>query len=234
VADGTCRFCAHALDGRSKKFCTTCLPPYGEWDDKSDYKRRYMILRCAIGEGTANMHRCRIKKGHPAFVKRPFYGPPRPNGRSWPTCQRCDVRPVPTKGSKYCNNCRPVVQSEKNSAAAKALQERIRSERPPDWKPVDNWRKRQRVRERDAAKRRSGTKPTVQKLAERDGWTCHLCRLAIKPELTGTSSKYKASVDHLVPLSDGGDDEMWNCKLAHLRCNAKRGARGVAQLLLAV
>jgi len=72
--DPTCLFCAHRLDGRSKKFCTTCLPPYGEWQDKREYQRRYQILWCAIGHGTTGMEKCRIPKGHPA---RPKKTPPR-------------------------------------------------------------------------------------------------------------------------------------------------------------
>ena len=49
MADPTCLFCAHRLDGRSKKFCEACIPPYGEWGDKSAYARRYNDLNRACG-----------------------------------------------------------------------------------------------------------------------------------------------------------------------------------------
>jgi len=88
------------------------------------------------------------------------------------------------------------------------------------------------LKKRRAAQQRSGTKPTVAKLAERDGWLCHICNKRIDPALTRTQNKYKASVDHLIPLADNGDDEMSNCRLAHLRCNSKRQTGGTTQLML--
>ena len=216
-----CLFCDHPLDGQSKKFCTTCLPPYGEWDDKREYQRLYQILRCAVGIGTAGMHRCRIPKTHGAYSKPQLVGPPKPR-----PCGRCSVAVFTT--ARYCEPCGQAVRSERSKLghATRAAM------RPPDWQPSNNWRRTEALRRRRKAATRSGTKPTVQKLAERDGWTCHLCGKSIDPDLTGTRSKYKASIDHLVPLSADGLDEMWNCKLAHLRCNSKRGAGGVVQLAL--
>lgn len=82
------------------------------------------------------------------------------------------------------------------------------------------------------ARQRSGDKPTVQRLALRDGWSCHLCGARVDPSLIGTKDKMRPSVDHLVPISDGGLDEMANTRIAHLRCNARRGAGGTVQLLL--
>jgi 5-methylcytosine-specific restriction endonuclease McrA len=74
-----CMFCDHPLDGRSKKFCTTCLPPLGQWADRREYQRLYMILRCAVGIGTEGMERCRIPAWHGAYIKPtkpgPLYGP---------------------------------------------------------------------------------------------------------------------------------------------------------------
>lgn len=213
-----CLFCDHPLDGRSKKFCTTCLPPLKHWPSQSDYMRQYHILRCAVGIGSEGMDRCRIPKGHPAY-----YRPPKPK-----PCARCEV--VIDTGRKHCEPCSQEVRSE---SARRAWEIRA-AQRPADWQPSNNWRRTERLRRRRKAATRSGTKPTVQKLAERDGWCCHLCGKRIDPALTGTKSKYKASIDHLIPLSADGLDEMWNCKLAHLRCNAKRGAGGAAQLMLAV
>lgn len=50
MGDATCRFCMHPLDGRSRKFCTTCLPRYSEWDDRRAYNRRYNLLNAAVGD----------------------------------------------------------------------------------------------------------------------------------------------------------------------------------------
>jgi hypothetical protein len=212
-----CLFCDHPLDGRSKKYCTTCLPPYGTWDDKRGYQRLYLVLDCICGiQPTLGLDRCAL----PADT-RPRYGPPAPH----PCCD-CDL-PVHGK-AKRCGPCNSAHRTEvtRKGHATRA------SRRPDDWQPSNTWRKTEALRRRRKAAERSGTKPTIAKLAARDGWGCHICGKRIDPELTGTRSKYKASIDHLVPLSADGLDEMWNCKLAHLRCNAKRGAGGTVQLAL--
>lgn len=61
-------------------------------------------------------------------------------------------------------------------------------------------------------------------LAKRDGWKCHLCRLTV--------TRKTWSIDHLIPLSDGGQHTWDNVALAHHRCNSLRGATGQAQLRL--
>lgn len=62
-------------------------------------------------------------------------------------------------------------------------------------------------------------------IAKRDGWRCHLCHRKVRPAY--------ASIDHLVPLSRGGDHTKANVALAHWLCNVRRGADRVpAQLRL--
>jgi len=63
---------------------------------------------------------------------------------------------------------------------------------------------------------------TDQQILERDKWMCWICKRRI-----GKTFKYphprSASIDHLLPLSLGGDDTAFNKKAAHLRCNMARG-----------
>jgi len=40
------------------------------------------------------------------------------------------------------------------------------------------------------------------------------------------------TVDHVVPVSEGGDDTRANVQLAHFRCNSVKGPRGSQQLAL--
>lgn len=62
-------------------------------------------------------------------------------------------------------------------------------------------------------------------VAERDNWTCHICGQVIK--------RSELSMDHLVPLSLGGEHSMRNIAAAHRRCNSRRGAGRIpAQLRL--
>jgi len=59
------------------------------------------------------------------------------------------------------------------------------------------------------------------RIAERDGWWCWLCGEAIEPDAIGP---WQATIDHLVPRSRGGSNELSNLRLAHRRCNNRRGS----------
>jgi 5-methylcytosine-specific restriction endonuclease McrA len=62
-------------------------------------------------------------------------------------------------------------------------------------------------------------------LAERDNWTCHICKRKV--------TRKNWSVDHLIPLADGGPTSYLHVALAHKRCNSIRGrGRLPAQLRL--
>jgi 5-methylcytosine-specific restriction endonuclease McrA len=54
----------------------------------------------------------------------------------------------------------------------------------------------------------------LREIAERDDWTCHVC--------AGPVTSEDWSIDHLVPISQGGQHIRSNVALAHLRCNALR------------
>lgn len=60
-------------------------------------------------------------------------------------------------------------------------------------------------------------------IAERDAWVCHLCSEPVRPELAHPDP-WSASLDHVVPLSRGGAHDPANVRLAHLRCNVRKGA----------
>lgn len=46
-------------------------------------------------------------------------------------------------------------------------------------------------------------------------------------------AKWGPTVDHLIPLSADGSDQIENVALAHRHCNISRGVGGVVQLILA-
>lgn len=74
-------------------------------------------------------------------------------------------------------------------------------------------------------------RPSIAKLAERDGWVCHICERDIDPSLHH-NHKEGATIDHVVPLAAGGDDSMANTALAHRTCNSAKGVGGTSQLRL--
>jgi 5-methylcytosine-specific restriction endonuclease McrA len=63
---------------------------------------------------------------------------------------------------------------------------------------------------------------------ERDGWTCQLCLDPIDPALR-VPDPMAATLDHVVPLAQGGSHSMQNLQAAHFMCNYMKGdRRGVA------
>lgn len=69
-------------------------------------------------------------------------------------------------------------------------------------------------------------------ILQRDRWACGICHQPIDQALTYPHPDSR-SVDHIVPLSRGGDDTQWNKRAAHLGCNQARGdGRDGDQLVL--
>lgn len=90
---------------------------------------------------------------------------------------------------------------------------------------------------RDARRIRRATLATVererfteQEIYERDRWRCGICRKTVSRTLTWPHPK-SASLDHVVPLSEGGGHTRANVRLSHLRCNISRNNRGGGEQL---
>lgn len=66
----------------------------------------------------------------------------------------------------------------------------------------------------------------LEKLIERDKNICHICgKPCNKNDLEyGSSGPTYPTIDHLLPLSDGGSHTWDNVALAHHQCNSKRSA----------
>lgn len=62
------------------------------------------------------------------------------------------------------------------------------------------------------------------KIYERDGWRCQICRRKVKRGATLPHPK-APTLDHIIPLAQGGTHEPVNCQLACYRCNCLKGDR---------
>lgn len=65
----------------------------------------------------------------------------------------------------------------------------------------------------------------VPLVLERDGYTCQLCMQPIYPTEHAPRTKWAPSVDHIIPVSHGGETSMENLRAAHYGCNSARGNR---------
>lgn len=115
----------------------------------------------------------------------------------------------------------------------------VEFERPPTRGQRPRWcsecRDRPRLRNPDLARfhdhRRRALKAGASidrfsdwEIFERDGWRCQLCGRKVNPRWRHPHPK-SASLDHVVPLSGGGEHSRRNVQLAHLACNVAKKAR---------
>lgn len=118
----------------------------------------------------------------------------------------------------------------KACARRKEIGEGVNNLRIKDFTPEEREESRVRHGELSRRKRRARLagvprEPyTTALIAERDGFTCSLCSglvdMAIKwPDLQSPS------VDHVMPISCGGDDTLANVALAHFGCNVRKSNR---------
>lgn len=83
-----------------------------------------------------------------------------------------------------------------------------------------------RLRARRAARReavKAGEVVRLADVAERDDHRCRICGDTVP--LTSWPDPTSASLDHIIPLSKGGEHTMANTQLAHLACNMSKGDR---------
>ena len=60
---------------------------------------------------------------------------------------------------------------------------------------------------------------TFESLYKRDCGVCQICGLPVHP-VKGVDNSWDGTIDHIVPLSVGGEHSMANCQLAHRICNS--------------
>ncbi|MER6098344.1 HNH endonuclease signature motif containing protein [Streptomyces sp. NPDC001728] len=77
-----------------------------------------------------------------------------------------------------------------------------------------------------------GDVPLVSRsyLADRDGLKCHLCARKLSLVTKRPNPGY-ASIDHVIPLSVGGTNDLANLRLAHLVCNLRKRAKAMGEQL---
>lgn len=63
---------------------------------------------------------------------------------------------------------------------------------------------------------------------ERDSWICGVCNEGIEASLR-FPHPMSASLDHVIPLTRGGNHTRANCQASHLLCNQRKGARLVGR-----
>lgn len=107
---------------------------------------------------------------------------------------------------------------------------RVRSNRRYCSRPCAQAAAKTYYKHRRRTVERVGDKITIQTLGERDGWVCHICGRKVRKRFGNDS--LAPSIDHLIPISDGGAHAWRNVAVAHKGCNSQRRTSGPAQLRL--
>jgi len=101
--------------------------------------------------------------------------------------------------------------SARNPAARSEQRRRSKKKHPDSQR---DYKKRRKARIRGAAR---VERFKAEEIYERDHWMCGICH---KPILSGDES-----LDHVVPVSKGGEHTRSNVRAAHFVCNRNRGNR---------
>lgn len=120
--------------------------------------------------------------------------------------------PIP----KWCEPCKTVRMAEQAAEFRRRHPERVLT-----------------LAKRGGARRRAVsrdiTADKVERLIvfDRDRWTCQLCNMPVF-RVFRWPAPWSASLDHVLPLSRGGEHTYQNTQLAHLRCNLRKSNKAVA------
>lgn len=71
---------------------------------------------------------------------------------------------------------------------------------------------------------------SVKKLAKWQSWRCYLCKGIIDKDAKSPHPK-SLSLDHLIPLSLGGEHSYRNCAAVHFGCNSRKQAKAMNEQL---
>jgi 5-methylcytosine-specific restriction endonuclease McrA len=123
-----------------------------------------------------------------------------------------------------CSICGATV-AQSSSGKKRYCSKRCKLQTPANIEAKKTHRKRQK------ATRRSATVESVSPLRVfmRDGWRCHLCGGMTDKSKRGTLHPNAPELDHIVPLSKGGEHSYRNTACAHKRCNAAKSDRIIGQ-----
>ena len=120
------------------------------------------------------------------------------------------------------------------AAAAKYAREKFHSD--PKYKEAEKrWRQANPHKtyrdNKDRALKHGGKHQyyTRQHVFDRDGYDCYLCQTPVDltaPHIQGQPGwETYPHIEHVIPLSKGGDDTLENVKIAHAKCNVDKGTK---------
>lgn len=160
-----------------------------------------------------NRHRNSLRPG-------PVFGPPEPRVPAG-----CDYGPPEPKTCTVCFGAFPGSSARRLYCSDKCSYHKVA--------PRIMGLYRTATAELDIPKASMWRHRLCQYLAGRDGAHCHLCRRPVNLSLPSgpRGSELGPSIDHVVPRSVGGSDDLANLALAHWKCNRGKGVSPMGEQL---
>lgn len=140
------------------------------------------------------------------------------------------------RGTRPCDMCGVDVEGCRSYSRARCADCRLKAKRAGNQKAKRKYGRNHRQRARHHG---VGYVPVpVKALYERDGYRCQICmkrclRNARYSKLDGRIHPRSPTIDHIVPMSCGGNHEPTNLQTACFECNSKKGAKACGQLRMA-
>lgn len=121
------------------------------------------------------------------------------------TCKECGVNFIPEYGNKRREFCSDVCLRKMS--------------------------KRKR-RQKERARMKGAKVETVNAISvfERDKWQCQICKKKLKRKDKGTFKDLAPEMDHIIPLSKGGEHSYRNIQCVCRKCNGDKGSKEIGQL----
>lgn len=199
--------CGHAVPshgGRQRRWCGTCTP-------EPQPRRRAIVHQRACGRCNRPFEAVRAEAKFCSLACS--------SRRYAPTCSTLGCsRPHRAKGLCHC-----------------CYKERYYPDRPRFEFPTDREAKRKRDairshRRRAVARGAESENVDRDRVGERDRWRCGVCSKKVDRTLKHPDPG-SPSLDHVVPLAEGGAHTYANTRITHLRCNVLRQHRGGGEQL---
>lgn len=93
-----------------------------------------------------------------------------------------------------------------------------------------NQRRQRKQKERARMRGAKVEEVKAMEVFDRDGWRCQLCKAKLKRKDRGTFKDMAPELDHIVPLSKGGEHSYRNTQCVCRKCNSEKGGNEVGQL----
>lgn len=143
------------------------------------------------------------------------------------TCELCGTKyqaPGRDTNSRTCRECRPVAKAEWQRQWDAANPDKVHQTKRRWFEANRDYVKSTKHARRVLARGEGAERFTSREIFERDGWTCQICGLQLDPAIKFPDNR-SASIDHIVPISQGGQHTRANVQAACMGCNRSKGGR---------